>query len=299
MPEQFANLGRTTLSVLYTAGSGGINVVDGTPFPSAGTFSVTLVDSVTNTVLMIFRVTSVSGNAYVGAAEGPDVNCPAGTLVYGTMLTAAAMAQIKIDASVPGGISPPPVATLIQNNVDHTTASDNTPAGTGFTMVVAGLSNTTDIQVIGVGLGAFATYNFDVAMEFLVESGPGGFNGGCGLVFAEDLSVTTKRYSAMIFGASQAQNQGAGIWPFTNVNTFGVQPKTGFLSTQSPVQWMRLRDDGVNRTYWLSIDGVNWQQYFTETRNTGGFVPAFVGVICFNYAVACIMNVRSWNLVKT
>lgn len=97
--EQFANLIQTTLASNYTTGSGSMSLTSASGVPSGGTFSITIVDQTTKLVKLIWRVASRSGTTLTGAAESSDVNCNAGDLVYGTMLSAAAMAQIETDVT--------------------------------------------------------------------------------------------------------------------------------------------------------------------------------------------------------
>lgn len=97
MSEQLANLYSTTLSAAYTAGDGVIHVTSAVGAPSSGTFSLVILNNA-GAVLLIFRVTSVAGTAFSGAAEGPDANAANGSTVEGTMLTTAAMNQIETDS---------------------------------------------------------------------------------------------------------------------------------------------------------------------------------------------------------
>lgn len=99
MAEQFALLYQAALAAPYTAGSGSIEVtapVRGTA-PTQGTFDVSILDNTTGNVIVVFRVTSVSGTTFTGDAEGPDASAPSASAVYGTMLTPDALNQIEAD----------------------------------------------------------------------------------------------------------------------------------------------------------------------------------------------------------
>lgn len=98
--EQFGNQCSTTILSAYTAGSGVLNVVStGAPWPQVGTFTVQL----QNPTLTLLRVTAVnSGTQWAVTAEANDTNTNSGTAVFGTILSAAAFAQIKLDGSGPG-----------------------------------------------------------------------------------------------------------------------------------------------------------------------------------------------------
>lgn len=105
MSEQFANLASSTLASAYTAGAGSISVASASSFPTSGTFTVVIRDQATKAIKLLFRVTSVAGATFSGAAEGTDTAANAGDLVDGTMVTVASLAQFKADilASAGGG----------------------------------------------------------------------------------------------------------------------------------------------------------------------------------------------------
>jgi len=106
--EQLKNLSSTTLASSYTAGAGSISVTSAASFPTGGTFSVTILDQTTGAVKLIFRVTSVSGTTFTGAAEGSDANASSGDIVVGSMITVAALSQIAADLNGYGTIASRP-----------------------------------------------------------------------------------------------------------------------------------------------------------------------------------------------
>lgn len=101
MSEQLANLYSSTLAGSYTSGSGSISVSSASGAPATGTFSLTILDQTTGAVKLIYRVASVSGTTFTGAAEGADANASSGDIVIGTMLTAASLQQLFLDNTPP------------------------------------------------------------------------------------------------------------------------------------------------------------------------------------------------------
>lgn len=98
--ELFANGQSTTLSSGYTSGGSSISVTSSTGFPSPASgqqFHVSVFDQTTGNLKAIFSVTAVSGTTWTTTAE-LDANCNSGDIVRGTMLTAAALGQVKTDA---------------------------------------------------------------------------------------------------------------------------------------------------------------------------------------------------------
>ena len=291
--EQYANLVNTSLAIPYVHGGGSVTVASATGLPTAGTFSLTLVNPATNVVLMIFRVTAVFGTLLSGAAEGPDVDCPAGTLVYGTMLTAAAMQQVKADI-IGTTLTPPVLGNFIQNNVDKSVVTPNAD-GSGFTQVVTGQNNAEHLQVIGIAV-PLGEYWLDVACRAIVTSAGGGVNGGVGVGFVENLGDTAHQYSALIAGYFGTDVTGTGVTTYSNVTTHNTVPKSGETLTTGPLLWFRLHDDRVvHRDYWISVDGVIWQLFFQEATNAL-FAPTAVALMWNPFSCGGIANWLSWNL---
>lgn len=75
--EKFSNLGETTLAAGYTSGGTTLSVAAAGSFPSVGVFRVRL----GNANRTIWRVDSVSGTTFTGAAEANDGNANSGDAV--------------------------------------------------------------------------------------------------------------------------------------------------------------------------------------------------------------------------
>lgn len=64
----------------------------------------------------------------------------------------------------------------------------------------------------------------------------------------------------------------------------------------APIVWFRLQDDGVNRKYFISTDGINFWQFFSESR-TSFFTATRIGVFTDaqnSDGLPGIMTVVSW-----
>lgn len=95
--ERFGNQCLTTVGVGgYTSGSGVLNVVStASPWPQNGTFTIELQNSSSFTLL---RVTGInSSTQWAVTAEINDANASAGTVVLGTVISAAAISQLSTD----------------------------------------------------------------------------------------------------------------------------------------------------------------------------------------------------------
>jgi hypothetical protein len=280
MSEQLANLYNTTLASGYTAGAGSISVASATGAPSSGTFSLTILNATTGAVILIFRVTSVSGTTFTGAAEGPDTNAAMGSVVVGTILTVAAVDQIKLDAvagitSFIQPVTPPVAANFSQINFN-----------TGTSVVTSQVNNSSPINSI-----------------YLEQNDPGGTTEIAGLTKAKLASTFTVTigFSMYIQGAVQGL---VGLWltdgssnniifcyqvagnAFFNIriplfnnfagsfNTDIITPFTPFYA--QPLIWLRVQETASARNYSVSQDGQNFIQVFTES-NTAHFTTVDYG----------------------
>ena len=55
---------------------------------------------------------------------------------------------------------------------------------------------------------------------------------------------------------------------WTNSTTYGSALATAAVAAIAPMLWLRIKDDGTNRLFSVSTDGVNWTQVGTEGRTT-------------------------------
>lgn len=283
--EQLANLYSSTLASAYTASAGSIVVASAAGAPTDGTFSLTILDG-TGKVLLIFRVTAVSGTTFTGASEGPDANAPAGATVVGTMLTVAAMAQIKQDAAAlvpPPTVSNPfiqaltaPVAASfsqknfnVGSNVVSTQSNLSSPV-TAITLIQHDPSGTNNMMaLVKAKLAATFTLTIGFTAAF-----PLGANGIGGLYLDDGGGGPT-----IIHWSPMQPGFGGRASVFSNFVTF-VSDLFGPVhdpNTGGPLFWMRIKETASARIYSISSDGVNFAQVFTES-NTAHFTTVNYGV---------------------
>lgn len=304
MSEQLANLYSTTLASGYTAGSGSISVSSATGAPTVGTFSLTILDASTGNVILIFRVASVSGTTFTGASEGPDSNAASASIVVGTILSAAAIAQIKIDAGGGGGSFIQPLTAPVAANFTPlnfstgsgvvTTQSNNSSPVTSISLTQNDPSATDEIAALSKAKLA-ATFTVTVAFSGAV-SGPSTNNQSLAGVFVSD-------GTNLIIFALQA-NAGYRIPLFSNINgsfSSDVLPAGSYVVPpfpQGPLVWLRIQETASARNYQISADGVLFFTVFTET-NTAHFTTTNYGFALENRSNAGIIGVCWYSFTET
>ena len=213
--EKFANLAETTLSAGYTAGAGSISVTSAAGFPTAGVFRVRL----GNAGKTIFRVDSVSGTTFTGAAEANDANAANGDSAT-CVLSAGAMGQLVIPLFTSGADAP----------------TTGTTAETLYTFTMPGGTLAVDGEAIRI-LAAFSfaanANNKSIVVNFggttISGTGQAGFNNSTiwiDAIVARLGATTQKAIAMMYFNADQAPSAlgGANIIGTTNGNISSTAP---------------------------------------------------------------------------
>jgi hypothetical protein len=292
MSEQLANLYSTTLASAYTSGSGSISVASATGAPTTGTFSLTILDASTGAVILIFRVASVSGTTFTGAAEGTDANAASASVVVGTMLTVAAMAQIKADAFIQP-LTPPVHSNFTQLNFNVgsgvvTTATNNTIPVTSVTIAQHDPSTTQEIAALSkTKLAA----TFTVTLGFsTINLGP---TQGLAGLFLYDGSGNN------IIFCIQA-GTGVRVPLFSNLaGSFSSDVTSYFgIAFAGPLMWFRVQETASARNYYISSDGINFTLLATES-NTAHFTTAQYGFACENRNSAGSMLITAYSFTET
>ena len=266
--EQFANLAQSTVGTAYSPGDLVLHLASAASFPAAGPFSVTVVDKNTALPKLVFRVSSVSGNALTGAAETADVACSVNDQVYGTILSAAAMANIIAEASASAFIQP-----LVAP--DHTVFSpQNFNDGShNITTEIDNSSPVTSITLQGTQGGGFcisyiekavlASKSFTVTVA-IATGGDVDNGGGYGLILSDGTKI--------IF--FYVRNTGTGSAPLLNIqqwNSYTSHNSDPYMTEfyyAGPLLWLRVTEDAVHRSYFTSSDGITFSLIYQEAVTT-------------------------------
>jgi hypothetical protein len=112
---------------------------------------------------------------------------------------------------------------------------------------------------------------YTITAGFLAQ-GPINANLRWGLIWRNSSSTKIISFGHTCNGGPLELN----VSQFNSSTSFSSNPLTVNWATFAPVLWLRIKDDGSNRTYYTSADGVNWTQQFTDTH-TNFFTPDQVG----------------------
>lgn len=285
--EQLANLYQTTVaSGGYTAGSLVLNVTSAIGAPTIGPFTVTILNSAGTAIILLFRVTSVSGTAFTGAAEGTDTNAAAGSLVIGTTLSVAAITNlfansgvtftevygdsftVPLTANFPTAIASPQATSVVFNNTSN-------PGVSGLILSANCSANDTNIVAqlyavpstpYGIRIRFWATaiynqYQFDGGLA-LYASGSGAF---------------------IIFGLfSRGTGSELRIAQYNNTTSFNTSPLEAFtwgVPGRAGLVDLYIHDDGSTRNYYIIGDGSLSDKVLVHSEANGTFLaPTHVGM---------------------
>ena len=266
--EKFANLAETTLASGYTSGTTTLSVVSASGFPTVGVFRVRL----GNTGKTVWRVDSVSGTTFTGAAEANDANANSGDAVK--IVASKAVAERFLQSPDPGGIDaiagvsaadsygpvwklgrPDLVSWAWQNQGGAAVVDAN---GISFLSIP---SQTTNFRSRLISTPATPwTATILMQAHFTVTAAN---QQQAGIILRE--SGTGKIYPFYLDAAGQLQ-----AIKFTNDTTFSavgaVNSTTAFLNSVGRRYWLRITDNGTNLLFLTSRDGVNFTQQGSEGR---------------------------------
>lgn len=294
--EQFANVGQAVLNNGTTLTSSATSTVVSTRvnIPSSGTFRI-LIDT------EIIKVTAVSGTTWTivrGDGGSTAASHTDGTTIY-VIVTAEALnalvsiqnsdtevstrrvldfdghfavtddsgnARCKIAGSTFGEVIVSPVLTNF-TFLNHSIAGTPTATqqGSGIYLYHPGTSGDNNIELYEAAPST--PYSITAKISLM------GFTWGfvsAGLYFSDG----TKLFR-IVFQLNANQ---VVIDKYTAWNTFSSSVTSFNMTECSPLSWFKIRDDGTNKTFFVSFDGINWILCYTETSTTYLATTTRVGI---------------------
>jgi hypothetical protein len=297
--EQFANNATSTLNGTISSSVTTLIVTSAALFPSVPQFRI-IIDS------EIMLVTGVSGTTFT-VARGVENTTQASHnngATVAMILTAGALSQFNndnINSSVQTGtyasrpafgtagklylpnnsvniyedtgtswqafgpifpITPPPIAS---NWVLRQTASNGTLTDTNGSLFLTATNRVSTHDYVIADMAAIAT-PYTVTMAFFPQ-----------------MIAATGFPAAQLIAYETSSGKLVGFGPYADTTT-GTRMERAFYATfvsagtssidriafgLANLIWLRIKDDGTTRSYFMSSDGQNWSLYTSETRATG------------------------------
>lgn len=281
--EQFANIGQATLNNGTTLSSGATSttVSSGVNVPSSGTFRA-LIDT------EIIKVTAVSGSTWT-IVRGDDGTSAAshtdGATAYIIVTRAALNALVSIqnvDTEVStrrvldfdghfgvsddsgnarckiigSGYSEVFVPPVIGNFtfVTHSIAGTPTAVQQGNSLYIYHPGTSSDANVELYITPPATPYSF---ASRLIPFGLNWSFTSMGMYFGDGTKLSRLVYQ---LNNNQVISDRYSAW-----NTFSATEFSQTASSFCTPTWFKIRDDGTNKTFHMSMDGINWMQLYTES----------------------------------
>jgi len=287
MAELYTTLGESTLNGGINNSVTALTVTSASSFPATGVFRIIIEDE-------IMKVTGVSGSDFtvVRGQEGTSPASHVDALAVKETFTAAALDAIRSDlrrtganASLPTDVKEgdfylpddgsviyrraaaaweqwgpifkverPTLASYTRQYGTGSPSQENDSvlfSGSGFAgKWYKSISLSTPYRLVIGFLAAFASANYSSYRITIRDSGSDK-NICWGWQFNTD-----GKYNLHYFNASDVY---AGQWLTTNI---------GFINPHSPMVFLGIRDDGTNRYYETSFDGVIWADQYSQLRTS-------------------------------
>lgn len=286
--EKFANLGESTLASPYTSGGLSITVVSAALFPTTGVFRVAL----GNVSRTIFRVDSVAGAVFTGAAEAFDGNAIAGDTVkqVGSKAVAERFLQSPEvgEARSPSGLAAADFfgplhkfVALDQSGWTWDNQSTKSVVQANGIVFLSGPATGAGTSVAMRYTTAPATpYMITVAMQ-LLPAGDDGVVASASLMFG---GIGFRAVGGGLRILVIAADGGVYIYQYINSTTFDLILVGRLPGYNSGPVWLQIEDDGVEHFLRYSTDGINFsmvrQSIIAEFAYTDiGFVLSTEGAL--------------------
>lgn len=290
MSETYSTLGESTLASGYTSGGSSLDLISGGSFPSSGVFRVRVDNE-------IFKVTVNSSNVLTvaGAQEGTSAANHSSGAVVTEVLTAEAIDAIRSDISGIGLLSSLPSSgmktgdryrptdgfyeyvfngtiwvafhgtdrVVVPDNSayswDNQNGSSAAQSGGGIYLSNSGFTQNT----LSVRYKTAPATPWSLRAKVTGLAFPGG-NPSWGIGVRE--SGSGKIVAIEIMGTNGPLR--LIIEQFTNTTAFSGNAGVDVQNFIMNPPWLRVDDDGTNRLWYVSVDGINWLLLLTEGRTT-------------------------------
>jgi hypothetical protein len=324
--EVYVNLAETLVGPGgYSVGSGILNVVGVAAFPANGNFRVVLSDPTSGNPRVILQVTGInSATQFAVVPEGADAIGFVSDKVT-AVLTSGALDAIRANISRIGRFSELPTAALSKPG-DRFDAEDGfslrydgttwTPFATSVIMRKPRLADYGSVNLASssVADGGAGIYLRNAASEtglnvysLAAPSAPyvlvvrmagylqfaSGHAPGFGVCFRN--STSGKIETLQVGNASGGLEIGVDYWTSPTVFSSALAAAVPFMFVGEQM-WLAIADDGTNKEFAFSPDGVNFETVFSESR-TANFTADRLGFFIHTDGAAQVVAavLKSWR----
>lgn len=326
--EVYCNLALTLVAAGgYTPGTGVLNVAStAAPFPQRGNFRVAISDPASDNPRVLLEVTGInSPTQFAVVAEGTDASGFVNDKVT-AVLTAGALDAVRSDLHRVGAYASIPSTTNSKRGDEYAAADgyhfhfDGTgwvpyslsaqmrkPVLADYTAVNAAGSAIAD-SAAGIrlrnaaaetGVNAYviaapaAPYTLIVRLAGYAQMN-GSNTPGFGVCFRNSSSG---KIEMLQVGNSNGVAIGVDYWTDATTFSSAIAAAKGFVISSDGI-WLALQDDGVNKSFAWSVDGVNFETVFSEVR-TANFTANQIGFCIRTDSAALIVAsiLKSWRVV--
>lgn len=264
-PSSVAASGTVTGSNLSGSSSGAntgdqtITLTGDVTGSGTGSFAATIGSNKTTYAKMQqASATTLLGNPTGSTANVEEITLGANLSFSGTTLVASGGGS----ASMWTAFTAPTLANFTLTNGQ----SGVTLTQSGASIVINAPGNAADLLNMALKNIPSTPYSciFNLAI-FIAGSSSGSHSDG-GVVWFDSATSHVKTLSLLYNAALGGVVMEAGL---ATDGTIHVESNYRYWPTDAQMPtWFKLKDDGTNQSYWFSVDGVNWIQFYTQASNT-------------------------------
>ena len=270
--EQHQNLSSTTLNGSHNNSTTSIAVTDGSQFPSSGDYRVMVDDEI-----MVVTARSTNTLTVVRGQDGTSAASHSDLATIALIYSSQSLGRIFQDndplfgySSVKNqgllladdGLTALTLSDFTFQNQGGASASDDN----GSIFLTCPTDSGRAIRYLERSAPS-TPYTYIAAFSAFSPSMDSDAKPQFGVAFRETSSSKLMIFSFLVESFNDDQNFEVAVSRFSDLNTsFTTNDGPRKLSLVSDLFWVKMEADGTNIKFHLSCDGVNWMQYFSESK---------------------------------
>lgn len=166
------------------------------------------------------------------------------------------------------GVQPPAAASFTQGGFQTGTTGVDSH---GAVVLTNGSTGGNIIQSMGISITPSTPYTLTVALRSFMWTIANTENANIGIGISNGTLFYVLQAFTFNVPGGIAGNAGAALYvtQYNNRTTVNTSPASGFFNYSGQAHiWMRIKNDGTNRTWQSSVNGIDWYVLFTEGHST-------------------------------